>query len=316
MKGGAVVALGAGFLLFAFMAVPGTSQSSFIPIGEKAGPVTADIAGDGFGDGKMPGTLTPAWDKIPAKYRAAFFSAAKTSGCAMATPWLLAALVEKETGFKNAVSSAGARGWTQIMPNSEKSGNISHADVLDPNKAIPAAAVILCKKEAATRSNPSSPVVRALAAYNGGEGNVKASGMPGQIKKYANDVIAASAKYKVNLPEAAAITAPVTGGGLPKNAGTTAGIVALGHVLKARGVRVGEGPPPFGPVFPVHAPNSYHKRDLALDLNYDGKTTSESAYFDVLAPQLVAAGWRVIWRQKGHFDHLHVDAGPGGMLKL
>lgn len=116
----------------------------------------------------------------------------------------------------------------------------------------------------------------------------------------------------------------VSNAGLPVNNGTQARLIELGHVLKARGVRVGEGPPPFGPIYPVHASNSYHSRKpkeggpagLALDLNYDGKGVTEKAYFDRLADQLVAAGWRVIWWTKGHYDHIHVDVGKAGRVYL
>lgn len=314
-------------LSLASMFAPTTAQTYVIPAGKAAddtaaaaveAPAAAVVPG-------APGPLTPAWSKIPAKYQSAFFTAATKSGCAMATPQLLAALVEVETGgaFTNLTSPAGARGWAQIMPNTEKAAGLTSEQVLDPNYAIPAAAKILCLKEAATRKNPSSPVVRALAAYNGGEGNVKASGMPAQIRGYAAKVVNLSVKYTVPkwAPAAAplgkAAPGPVAKGGLPRNTGTVPGIVALGHALAARGIRVGEGPAPFGPVYPVHAVNSYHKKGLALDLNYDGKKVSETVYFDALAPELVAAGYRVIWRQRGHFDHIHVDAGkPAGMLKL
>lgn len=108
----------------------------------------------------------------------------------------------------------------------------------------------------------------------------------------------------------------ISNAGLPVNNGTQARLLELGHVLKARGVRVGEGPGPFGPISRGHVKNSYHYRGLAFDLNYDGKKISETAYFDQLAQQLVAAGWRVIWRTKGHFDHIHVDAGPAGRVTL
>lgn len=105
---------------------------------------------------------------------------------------------------------------------------------------------------------------------------------------------------------------------------TQADLIALGKALQAQGCHVGEGPPPFGPIHRVHAPNSYHYRKgptgvegEALDVNYDGHGSgAEKAKFDVLAPQLVAQGWRVAWWTTGHFDHMHVDIGPAGRLKL
>lgn len=112
--------------------------------------------------------------------------------------------------------------------------------------------------------------------------------------------------------------AVVSNVGLPVNNGTQARLIELGHVLKARGVTVGEGPAPFGPVHRVHSQNSYHYRNggMAFDLNYDGKKVSEAKYFDTLADQLVASGWRVIWRTKGHYDHIHVDTGKAGRVWL
>lgn len=312
----------------AFMLVPSGAQTVLIPIGQKVDdtvPDQTDPAGDIPAPAGLPGKLGPAWNKVPAKYRAAFFTAAAKSGCAMATPQLLAGLVEVESGFKNVTSPAGARGWVQVMPNSQAEAGLTSAQVLDPNYAIPGAAKMLCQKEAATRKNPSPPLIRALAAYNGGQGLVRASGMPAEIRGYATKVIAKSTKYTYDTTPAVPTVpaapgkapAVVAGGSLPKNTGTIPGIVALGHALKARGIRVGEGPAPFGPVYPVHSANSFHKRGLALDLNYDGKKVSEMVYFDKLAPELVAAGYRVIWRQRGHYDHLHLDSGkPAGMLKL
>lgn len=97
-------------------------------------------------------------------------------------------------------------------------------------------------------------------------------------------------------------------------------IVRLGLALqsgawKGRKIRVGEHPK-FGGVHPVHVNGSYHYKTggQALDLNYDGQSVSESKCFDELAPVLVRAGWRVIWRATGHYDHIHVDTGPAGRV--
>ncbi|MDK8345426.1 tape measure protein [Brevibacterium sp. UMB1308A] len=87
-------------------------------------------------------------------------------------------------------------------------------------------------------------------------------------------------------------------------------IVALGHALQKLGVRVSEHPA-FGGVHPVHAKNSWHYRNGALDLNYGpgGTNAVETAFFDQLAPILHNLGWGVIWRYTGHYGHAHVDLG-------
>lgn len=107
----------------------------------------------------------------------------------------------------------------------------------------------------------------------------------------------------------------VTNTGMPTNGHDTTSVVALGKWLTAKGYAAGEGPAPFGPIHPVHVKGSYHYRNLALDVNWRGKGT-EKAALDAIAPSLVAAGWRVIWQTKGHYDHLHVDGGPAGRVTL
>lgn len=93
-------------------------------------------------------------------------------------------------------------------------------------------------------------------------------------------------------------------------------IVQLGHRLQRQGYAVSEHPA-FGGVHPVHVPGSEHYKNNALDVNADNFPGGEMAAFDKLAPKLRAAGWHVLWRVAGHFDHLHVDgsgkvSGIGG----
>ncbi|PMB98508.1 phage tail tape measure protein [Brevibacterium luteolum] len=96
-------------------------------------------------------------------------------------------------------------------------------------------------------------------------------------------------------------------GGIVKN---TQGLIRLGHVLRSIGVRVSEGPPPFGPIHRVHARNSWHYRNGALDLNTaPGKSAKEMRDFDRIMPILHALGWGVIWRYPNHYGHAHVDIG-------
>lgn len=100
------------------------------------------------------------------------------------------------------------------------------------------------------------------------------------------------------------------GGMIPR---TTQGIIELGRVLQGLGVRVGEHPA-FGGVAPVHTTNSWHYRAGALDLNTAaGQSAGEQAYFDALAPILHQLGWGVIWRDTGHYGHMHVDLGNRSM---
>ena len=96
---------------------------------------------------------------------------------------------------------------------------------------------------------------------------------------------------------------------------TQAQLIALGHELKARGFIVGEGPPPFGPIG-KHSAAGYHSKrgetgivGMALDVNWSS-ASEEPRKMDELAQQLRAAGWAVKWKMAGHYDHLHVDAGP------
>ena len=42
----------------------------------------------------------------------------------------------------------------------------------------------------------------------------------------------------------------------------------------------------------------------------------EKEKLHMLASQLVAGGWRVIWWTKGHYNHLHVDTGKPGRVTL
>jgi hypothetical protein len=106
------------------------------------------------------------------------------------------------------------------------------------------------------------------------------------------------------------------GGKFPSAGSDAANIVALGVALRNLGYRVSQGPGPFGPITRVHTANSYHYRNRALDVNWT-PVNDEPAKLDVIADDLVSAGYRVIWRTTGHYNHLHVDNGkPAGRVKL
>lgn len=104
------------------------------------------------------------------------------------------------------------------------------------------------------------------------------------------------------------------GGDMPGMA--KGGIVQLGRRLQGMGYHVSEHPA-FGGVAPgVHAPNGWHYKSGALDVNADHMPGGEMKNLDALAAMLRRAGWHVLWRVKDHFDHLHVDVGggAGGMV--
>ena len=53
----------------------------------------------------------------------------------------------------------------------------------------------------------------------------------------------------------------------------------------------------------THARQSMHYAGLAVDLH--------SSEPDALAATMRAAGYRVLWKVAGHFNHLHVEASDG-----
>ena len=113
-----------------------------------------------------------------------------------------------------------------------------------------------------------------------------------------------------------------SGGGLPGGGGGLGsgfgggGIVALGRYLQSQGFAVGENPA-FGGVAPVHVPNSYHYRGMALDVNADSMPGGEMKNLDRLFAWLNSnrAALNIaelLWRVPNHFDHLHVAMGGAG----
>lgn len=92
--------------------------------------------------------------------------------------------------------------------------------------------------------------------------------------------------------------------------GDIKGIVDLGQRLRRLGIAPSEHPEFGGVDADAHVANSYHYRAGALDLN--AEACGEAATFDRIAPLLQKAGFGVIWRAPGHYDHLHVDVGGRG----
>mgnify|MGYP003349588070 CR=1 FL=1 len=90
----------------------------------------------------------------------------------------------------------------------------------------------------------------------------------------------------------------------------TGSLVAYGHDLQSRGFRVSEHPS-FGGVHHVHAHRSAHYSGNAIDINVGrGIVEARSGYahrFDQLAAEARAAGYTVLWRVPGHYNHIHIQ---------
>ena len=87
-------------------------------------------------------------------------------------------------------------------------------------------------------------------------------------------------------------------------------LVAYGHQLQNQGFRVSEHPA-FGGVHHVHAHHSAHYSGNAIDINVGrGVVEARSGYahrFDQLAADARAAGYTVLWRVPGHYNHIHIQ---------
>jgi len=86
-------------------------------------------------------------------------------------------------------------------------------------------------------------------------------------------------------------------------------IVAYGYDLQRRGFRVSEHPS-FGGVHAVHH-GWAHYAGRAIDVNVGRgiyEAHSKYAYkFDQLAAEARAAGYTVLWRVPGHYNHIHIQ---------
>ena len=103
-----------------------------------------------------------------------------------------------------------------------------------------------------------------------------------------------------------ALAATGTGG----SGKTVADLVALGRSLRAKGYIVaenkalGDNPRPGG-----HLATGYHYKfdnSGAIDVNWPN-AAQEARMFDALVPVIRAQGFHVLWRVKGHYNHMHVD---------
>lgn len=92
--------------------------------------------------------------------------------------------------------------------------------------------------------------------------------------------------------------------------GMSRSIVAYGHMLQHAGFRVSEHPA-FGGVHHVHH-GWAHYAGRAIDINIgngnrEAFVPSMRARFDALAARARAAGYTVLWKVAGHFDHIHLQ---------
>jgi hypothetical protein len=91
--------------------------------------------------------------------------------------------------------------------------------------------------------------------------------------------------------------------------GSSASIVAYGRMLQHAGFRVSEHPS-FGGVHHVHH-GWAHYAGRAIDVNVGrGVVEARSGYahkFDQLAANARAAGYTVLWRVPGHYNHIHIQ---------
>jgi soluble lytic murein transglycosylase-like protein len=149
-----------------------------------AAPASAGLMGAGASE-LPPGT----------PFAAEITAAAKQHGV---DPALLAGLVKQESGFNpNAVSPAGARGLTQLMPGT--AAGLGVTDPLDPAQALDGGAKYLRQQLDAFDGD----VTRALAAYNAGPGAVQRyGGVPpyAETQNYVRKVQANAADFRTSAP--------------------------------------------------------------------------------------------------------------------
>lgn len=91
---------------------------------------------------------------------------------------------------------------------------------------------------------------------------------------------------------------------------TSPSLVAFGHMLQREGIRVSEHPA-FGGVHHVHHGHG-HYAGRAIDVNVgrgvvEARNASARRRFDRLAARARAAGYVVLWKVRGHFNHMHIE---------
>jgi hypothetical protein len=134
---------------------------------------------------------------------------------------------------------------------------------------------------------------------------------------------AAAAAGVPGVPEQAMQPSPGTPNapaqGAPTGGAPSGDIVAVGRWLEGQGIRVSEHPA-FGGVQPVHRGRG-HYEGRALDVNAGAGIVEANdpvwgPKFDQIAAQAKAAGYNVIWRSAGHYNHMHIEIPAGGPTQV
>jgi soluble lytic murein transglycosylase-like protein len=172
--------------------------------GASAGGVAAP-SGDSFASllASAASTGAPASDSSAAasgSYSAIINAAAAQYGI---DPAVLEGLVHQESGFNpDAVSSAGAQGLTQVMPENDAADGITNP--FDPTQSIYGGAKQLSEDLSEFNGNVSD----ALAAYNAGSAAVRQyGGIPpyAQTQNYVSDVLAYADQYAAQNADPSAV---------------------------------------------------------------------------------------------------------------
>lgn len=99
----------------------------------------------------------------------------------------------------------------------------------------------------------------------------------------------------------------ITGAG----GGSQGALVQFGRLLQSLGYTVSENPA-FGGVHAVHVRGSQHYRGNAIDVNRGAGTSArEQNYLRKIIPEAHRRGFRTIFMTSGHYNHAHIDLGPG-----
>ena len=93
-------------------------------------------------------------------------------------------------------------------------------------------------------------------------------------------------------------------------------LTAAGKALQGMGINISENPAFGGVTKGAHARGSAHYEGKAIDLNgppgmIEANDPVWGPKFDQVAKQMRSAGYRVLWRTAGHFNHLHAQLDSG-----
>jgi hypothetical protein len=94
-------------------------------------------------------------------------------------------------------------------------------------------------------------------------------------------------------------------------------IVALGRSLQTEGFRISEHDS-FGGTTRVHGKNSAHYDQNAIDINIGNGNVEANdpemrRKMDDIAARMRASGYSVLWKVKGHYNHIHAQVGGKGI---